>query len=240
MLKLNNVFTVYGSVPVLKNFSIDVPEGSITCLLGSNGAGKSTTINTILGFVKPKSGNVIFCGEDITGKSTESIVHKGIGIVPEGRRVFPKMTVEENLLVGACACKDKSKIAQNIERAYTLFPRLAERRTQNAGTMSGGEQQMLAISRALMGEPKILLLDEPSLGLAPLVVNSIFETIAQLNKEGTTVLLIEQNGFKALAMADRGYLMQKGEIIASCTENTEDAKDKLKDVYLKKHSGEER
>lgn len=239
MLKLNNVFTAYGSVPVLKNVSIDVPEGSITCLLGSNGAGKSTTINTILGFVKPKSGNVIFCGEDITGKATEAIVHKGIGIVPEGRRVFPKMTVEENLLVGACACKDKSKIAQNIERAYTLFPRLAERRTQNAGTMSGGEQQMLAISRALMGEPKILLLDEPSLGLAPLVVNSIFETIAQLNKEGTTVLLIEQNGFKALAMADRGYLMQKGEIIACCTENTEDAKNKLKAIYLKHHNGEE-
>ena len=240
MLELINVFTAYGSVPVLKDVSLKVPEGSITCLLGSNGAGKSTTINTILWFVKPKAGSVIFCGEDITGKATETIVHKGIGVVPEGRRVFPKMTVEENLLVGACACKDKGKIAQNIERAYSLFPRLAERRTQNAGTMSGGEQQMLAISRALMSDPKILLLDEPSLGLAPLVVNDIFETIGKLNKDGTTVFLIEQNGFKALEMAHRGYLMQKGEIIASCTENTNEAKEQLKAVYLKHHSGEEK
>lgn len=239
MLKLLDVFTSYGSVPVLKNVSLEVSEGSITCLLGSNGAGKSTTINTILGFVKPKAGRVLFCGEDISGKPTEAIIHRGIGVVPEGRRVFPKMTVEENLLVGACACKDRKRIAQNIERAYSLFPRLAERRMQNAGTMSGGEQQMLAISRALMSEPKILLLDEPSLGLAPLVVNDIFNTIEQLNKEGTTILLIEQNGFKALAMANRGYLMQKGEIIARCIEDTQEAKDKLKAIYLKQHSGEE-
>ncbi len=239
MLSLLNVFTAYGSVPVLKNVTLEVTNGQITCLLGSNGAGKSTTINTILGFVKPKAGQVFFRGEDISGKSTESIVRRGVGVVPEGRRVFPKMTVEENLLVGACACADKTRIKENIAKAYTLFPRLAERRTQNAGTMSGGEQQMLAISRALMGEPEILLLDEPSLGLAPLVVNDIFNTIKQLKKEGMTILLIEQNGAKALEMADRGYLMQKGELIASCTENTAEAKAKLMTVYLNQQKGKE-
>jgi len=239
MLTLLNVFTSYGSVPVLKNVTLEVPDGRIACLLGSNGAGKSTTINTILGFVKPKSGKVFFRGEDISGKSTESIVRRGVGVVPEGRRVFPKMTVEENLLVGACACADRTRIKGNIERAYTMFPRLAERRTQNAGTMSGGEQQMLAISRALMGEPEILLLDEPSLGLAPLVVNNIFNTIKQLNKDGMTILLIEQNGSKALEMADRGYLMQKGELIASCTDNTPEAKENLMRVYLNQQKGKE-
>jgi len=239
MLSLLNVFTAYGSVPVLKNVTLEVINGQITCLLGSNGAGKSTTINTILGFVKPKAGQVFFRGEDISGKSTESIVRSGVGVVPEGRRVFPKMTVEENLLVGACACADKTRIKENISKAYTMFPRLAERRTQNAGTMSGGEQQMLAISRALMGEPEILLLDEPSLGLAPLVVNDIFNTIKQLNKEGMTILLIEQNGAKALEMADRGYLMQKGELIASCIENTAEAKAKLMTVYLNQQKGKE-
>lgn len=237
MLKLENVYTAYGSVPVLKDVSIAVPQGSITCLLGSNGAGKSTTLNTILGFVKPLQGNIIFCGENIVGQGTEEIIHRGIGIVPEGRRVFPKMTVEENLLVGACACKDKKHIAQNLERAYMMFPRLAERRRQNAGTMSGGEQQMLAITRALMGEPRILLLDEPSLGLAPLIVNDIFATIKKLNEDGMTVLLIEQNGFKALEMAQRGYLMQKGEIIAACLEDNAEEKNKLKNMYLRQHRG---
>ncbi|MDD4320684.1 MAG: ABC transporter ATP-binding protein [Acidaminococcaceae bacterium] len=239
MLTLVNVYTAYGSVPVLKNVTLEVPDGQITCLLGSNGAGKSTTINTILGFVKPKAGQVLFRGKDISGKSTESIVRSGVGVVPEGRRVFPKLTVEENLFVGACACSDKTRIKENIAKAYTMFPRLAERRTQNAGTMSGGEQQMLAISRALMGEPEILLLDEPSLGLAPLVVNDIFNTIKQLNKDGMTILLIEQNGAKALEMADRGYLMQKGELIASCTEKTAEAKEKLMTVYLNQQKGKE-
>lgn len=239
MLNLLNVFTTYGSVPVLKNVTLEVPAGQITCLLGSNGAGKSTTINTILGFVKPKSGRVFFRDKDISGKSTESIVRSGVGVVPEGRRIFPKMTVEENLLVGACSCRDKTRIKENIAKAYAMFPRLAERRTQNAGTMSGGEQQMLAISRALMGEPEILLLDEPSLGLAPLVVNDIFNTIKQLNKEGMTILLIEQNGVKALEMADRGYLMQKGELIASCTENTSEAKAKLMTIYINQQKGKE-
>lgn len=239
MLNLVNVFTSYGSVPVLKGVSLEVPDGEITCLLGSNGAGKSTTINTILGFVKPNKGNVLFRDEDISGQSTESIIKRGIAIVPEGRRVFPKMTVEENLLVGACACKDQSKTKANIEKAYTMFPRLRERKAQNAGTMSGGEQQMLAISRALMSEPKILLLDEPSLGLAPLIVNDIFNTIKQLNKDGMTILLIEQNGSKALEMADRGYLMQKGELIASCTDKTAASKEKLMETYLNQQKGKE-
>ena len=162
MLKFLDVSTFYGSVPVLRNINIEVPRGSITCLLGSNGAGKTTTINTILGFVKPTQGTVLFKDETINGYATETVISKGIGVVPEGRRVFPKMTVEENLLVGACSNKEKGRISYNLERAYTMFPRLAERRKQNAGTMSGGEQQMLAISRALMSDPEIILMDEPS------------------------------------------------------------------------------
>lgn len=236
MLKLENVSTFYGSVPVLRDVNINVPKGSITCLLGSNGAGKTTTINTVLGFVTPTAGKVIFNGQEINGLSTEKIIHMGIGVVPEGRRVFPKMTVEDNLLVGACCNPDKASIARNLERAYTMFPRLAERRTQNAGTMSGGEQQMLAISRALMSNPEIILMDEPSLGLAPLVVNDIFNTIKEINKDGTTVLLIEQNGFKALAMADNAYLLQKGQIMASCSADVPGSKEELKNKYLLAHN----
>lgn len=236
MLFLEDVSTFYGNVPVLKNVNIHVPKGQITCLLGSNGAGKTTTINTILGFVVPKQGSVIFNDQKINGLSTEKIVHMGIGVVPEGRRVFPKMTVEDNLLVGACCNPDKKSIARNLERAYTMFPRLAERRWQNAGTMSGGEQQMLAISRALMSNPEIILMDEPSLGLAPLVVNDIFATIKKINQDGTTVLLIEQNGFKALAMADNAYLLQKGQIIASCSASDPGSKEELKNTYLLAHN----
>lgn len=236
MLFLEDVSTFYGNVPVLKNVNIHVPKGQITCLLGSNGAGKTTTINTILGFVVPKQGSVIFNDQKINGLSTEKIVHMGIGVVPEGRRVFPKMTVEDNLLVGACCNPDKKSIARNLERAYTMFPRLAERRWQNAGTMSGGEQQMLAISRALMSNPEIILMDEPSLGLAPLVVNDIFATIKKINQDGTTVLLIEQNGFKALAMADNAYLLQKGQIIASCSASVPGSKEELKNTYLLAHN----
>ncbi len=236
MLKLVNVSTFYGSVPVLRNVNIHVPKGSITCLLGANGAGKTTTINTILGFVRPTAGEVFFKDNYIAHASTEDIIRMGIAVSPEGRRVFPKMTVEENLLVGAATDKDKARVKRNIERAYTMFPRLGERRNQNAGTMSGGEQQMLAVSRALMSNPEIILLDEPSLGLAPLVVNYIFDTIKAINEGGTTILLIEQNGFKALQLADRAYLLQKGEIVAECTENTEEAKDKFKEIYMANHT----
>jgi branched-chain amino acid transport system ATP-binding protein len=233
MLELINVSTFYGSVPVLKNIIMEIPKGSITCLLGSNGAGKTTTINTILGFVKPAGGDVLFHKQKISGLPTENIVRRGIAVVPEGRRVFPKMTVEENLLVGACCNNKKERVAYNLERAYAMFPRLSERRSQNAGTMSGGEQQMLAISRALMSDPEIILMDEPSLGLAPLIVNDIFSTIKDINKDGVTILLIEQNAFKALSMANRAYLLQKGQVLAACTEDTPEAKAKLKDIYLR-------
>lgn len=240
MINLINVSTAYDTVPVLKNVNLSVPDGSITCLLGSNGAGKSTTINTILGFVKPLSGQVLFQDTVISGQPTTAIVRMGIAVVPEGRRIFPKMTVEENLLVGACACPEKFRIPANLEYIYGLFPRLKERRKQNAGTMSGGEQQMLALGRALMSDPKILLLDEPSLGLAPLVVNEIFNTIKYLQKQqGKTILLIEQNGFKALSIANRGYLMQKGVITASCTEDTPEAKKQLIEAYLTQQHGKE-
>lgn len=239
MLKLINVSTFYGSVPVLRDVNIHVPKGSITCLLGSNGAGKTTTINTILGFVRPAAGEVFFKENYVANASSEDIIKMGIAVVPEGRRVFPKMTVEENLLVGAATDKDKARIKRNIERAYTMFPRLGERRNQNAGTMSGGEQQMLAVSRALMSNPEIILLDEPSLGLAPLVVNYIFDTIKAINEGGTTILLIEQNGFKALQLADRAYLLQKGEIVAECTENTPEAKEKFKEIYMANHTKKE-
>ncbi|MDF2500821.1 MAG: livF 6 [Anaerosporomusa subterranea] len=236
MLTLKNVSTSYGPIPVLRDVSLAVPQGSITCMLGSNGAGKTTTIRTILGLVQPLSGEILFQGSAISHLPTDEIVKLGIAIVPEGRRVFPKMTVVDNLLVGACNCKDKVKIQVNMDRVFSLFPRLAERRKQNAGTMSGGEQQMLAMGRALMSEPRILLLDEPSLGLAPLIVSDIFQTICQINREGMTVLLIEQNGFKALAMSHRAYLLQKGRIVAECTEDSPEAKEKIKAVYLKQHS----
>ena len=236
MLKLENVSTFYGNVPVLRNMNMVVPKGSITVLLGANGAGKTTTINTILGFVQPKEGTVLHKDTLINGMSTEKIIARGIGVVPEGRRVFPKMSVEDNLLVGACTLKDPVQIKRNLEMAYTLFPRLAERRWQNAGTMSGGEQQMLAMSRALMSNPEVLLMDEPSMGLAPLVVNDIFATIKKVNEQGVTVLLVEQNGFKALALAQRAYLLQKGQIIAFCDESNPGSKEELKNKYLLAHA----
>lgn len=236
MLKLTNISTAYGAIPVLRNVSLAVPQGSITCLLGSNGAGKTTTIRTVLGLVQPLAGEITFLAQRLNSLPTDEIVKRGIAVVPEGRRVFPKMTVTENLLIGACNIKDKQKIQQGMEKVMTLFPRLAERRGQNAGTMSGGEQQMLAMGRALMSYPKILLLDEPSLGLAPLLVNEIFKTIGQINREGITILLIEQNGFKALEMAHQAYLLQKGTVIMECTGADSQAKQKIAEVYLKQHT----
>ncbi|HWR06002.1 ABC transporter ATP-binding protein [Sporomusa sp.] len=236
MLKLTNISTAYGAIPVLRNVSLTVPKGSITCLLGSNGAGKTTVIRTILGLVQPLAGEITFLDQRLNSLPTDEVVKRGIAVVPEGRRVFPKMTVEENLLIGACNIKDKQKIQQGLERVLALFPRLAERRRQNAGTMSGGEQQMLAMARALMSYPKIMLLDEPSLGLAPLLVNEIFKTIGQINQEGITILLIEQNGFKALEMAHQAYLLQKGTVVMECTEADSQAKQKIAEVYLKQHS----
>ncbi|QDR82665.1 ABC transporter ATP-binding protein [Sporomusa termitida] len=236
MLNLTNISTAYGAIPVLRNVSLAVPQGSITCLLGSNGAGKTTVIRTILGLVQPLAGEITFLTQRLNSLPTDEIVKRGIAVVPEGRRVFPKMTVEDNLLIGACNITDQQKVRQGLARVLTLFPRLAERRRQNAGTMSGGEQQMLAMARALMSYPKIMLLDEPSLGLAPLLVNEIFKTIGQINQEGITILLIEQNGFKALEMAHQAYLLQKGTVVMECTEADPQAKQKIAEVYLKQHS----
>ncbi|MFZ5943153.1 MAG: ABC transporter ATP-binding protein [Bacillota bacterium] len=235
MLELKNVNTQYGSLRVLRDFNINVPKGKITCLLGSNGAGKTTAIKTILGIVKPTQGEIYFMGERVDKLKTPQIIQKGIATVPEGRRLFPKLTVEENLLMGACNIKEKSKITQNIEKAYRLFPRLEERKNQVAGTLSGGEQQMVAISRALMSEPKLLLMDEPSLGLAPILIKEIFSTIVSVNKEeGTTILLIEQNAHKAIEIADYAYVIQKGQVIMESSGDDKLSKEKIEQAYLQK------
>ncbi len=233
MLKLSSVYTSYGSVPVLKDVTMEIPPGEITCLLGSNGAGKTTTIRAILGLIHPTAGEITFQGKLITGLPTEKIVKQGIAVVPEGRRIFPKMTVYENLLIGACNIHDKAVIKAEQEKVFARFPLLAERMNQNAGTLSGGEQQMLAIGRALMGKPQIMLLDEPSLGLSPLLVGQIFSTLTEINREGMTILLIEQNGFKALAVSNRAYLLQKGRIVMASTDANPETKQRIRDIYLR-------
>jgi branched-chain amino acid transport system ATP-binding protein len=213
LLELQNVNTYYGGIHALKGISIEVNEGEIVTLIGSNGAGKSTTLKTICGQTRAKQGKVLFNGKDITALKTHEIAQMGVAHVPEGRRIFPKLTVRENLEMGAFSVKDKGQIQEGIERAVHYFPRLKERINQKGGTMSGGEQQMLAIARGLMMKPKILMLDEPSMGLAPILVEQIFEIVTELNKEGMTILLVEQNANQALAVAHRGYVIQTGEII---------------------------
>ncbi len=200
---------------MLRNVSLALREGEIACLLGPNGAGKTTTMRTILGLVRPVEGAVVFRGERIDGLKPNQIVRRGIGVVPEGRRIFPKMTVEENLRMGAFSDWGAPEVRDRLERIVAQFPRLRERRGQVAGTLSGGEQAMLAIGRALMGRPRLLLLDEPSLGLSPLMVEQIFELIRDINRQGTTVFLVEQNARKTLALAHHGYLIQKGEIVGA-------------------------
>jgi len=237
VLKLEAVSTSYGPIKVLRNVSLHAKKGEITCLLGSNGAGKTTTIKTILGLVKPNSGIITLEGRQIQGLKTADIIKAGVAVVPEGRRIFPKMTVYENLLLGGSLIKDKNIIQSNLKKMYDLFPRLAERKNQIAGTMSGGEQQMLAIARALMSNPKLLLLDEPSLGLAPILIKEIFDIIVQINKEGTTVLLIEQNAFKALSISHAAYIMQKGEIVQQSTGQEGISIEEIKAAYLKKQAG---
>jgi branched-chain amino acid transport system ATP-binding protein len=217
LLELENVHTYYGNIHALKGISITVDEAEIVTLIGGNGAGKSTTLKTISGLLRPRPGDIRLAGEDLTIYKAYQIVMKGIVQVPEGRQVFGRLTVTENLEMGAYTQKDKKKIAAAMERVFTLFPRLKERRKQVGGTLSGGEQQMLAMGRSLMAEPKILLLDEPSMGLAPVLVDSIYETIEELHRSGTTILLVEQNARAALAVADRGYVLQTGEIILSGT-----------------------
>ena len=213
ILELENIHTYYGEIHALKGVSLNVEEGEIVTLIGGNGAGKSTTLNTISGLLKPRRGSIRLNNENLGNFKAHEIVAKGVVQVPEGRRVFGRLTVLENLEMGAFTRPTRSEIAQTFEQVFTLFPRLKERESQLAGTLSGGEQQMLAMGRALMAKPKVLLLDEPSMGLAPVLVDSIFDTIRKLHALGTTILLVEQNARMALQVADRGYVLQTGEII---------------------------
>ena len=232
MLKIENLIVNYGGIEAVKGISLEVPDGSIITLVGANGAGKSTTLRSIVGLVKARSGSITLDGEELLGQATTDIVSKGITLVPEGRHVFPDMTVLENLKIGAYLRKDK--LSDDIERIYNLFPRLKERSWQAAGTLSGGEQQMLAVGRALMSKPKIIMMDEPSLGLAPIIVQGIFDIIQQINKEGTTVLLIEQNANMALKVADYGYVMETGRISLAGTGAELLANEQVKELYLGK------
>jgi len=213
MLEIKNLHVKYGNIEAIHGIDIKVEKGEIVTILGANGAGKSTTLMTISGLIKPSEGKIIFDGVDITDTPGDKIVEMGISQVPEGRRLFGTLTVEENLELGAFTIKDKKMVEKNKEWSYSLFPRLKERRKQLAGTLSGGEQQMLAIARGLMSNPRLLLMDEPSLGLAPILVKSIFETIKTINESGVTVLLVEQNAKAALKLAKRGYVMEVGNIV---------------------------
>lgn len=213
MFEIKGLSVNYGGIEAVRDISFSVEEGSIVTLIGANGAGKSTTLRTIAGLVKPRSGKITFMGEDITGKDPAFIVGKGITLVPEGRRIFPDLTVYENLRIGAYLRKDR--IDDDIEWVFSLFPRLRERSWQYGGTLSGGEQQMLAVARALMSRPKLMMMDEPSLGLAPLIVKDIFQIIREINRNGVTILLVEQNANMALQIADGAYVMETGSIMMS-------------------------
>lgn len=232
MLELDNVHTYYGHIHALKGISLHVEQAEIVCLIGANGAGKSTTLKTISGLLRPREGHVRLNGQELTALQPHQIVSQGVVQVPEGRRVFARMSVTENLQMGAFTLTDRHKIEENIERVFELFPRLKERRHQLAGTLSGGEQQMLAIGRALMADPKVLLMDEPSMGLAPVLVDSIFDTIQALNESGTTILLVEQNARVALQIADRGYVLQTGEIVLSGTSDELRNDEMVRKAYL--------
>jgi len=212
ILELADVNVYYGAIHALKGISLSVRQGEVVTLIGANGAGKTTTLATVCGLMRPRSGTVRYAGEDIGRVATHQLVARGLVMAPEGRGIFPALTVEENLLLGAYARRDKAGIEKDLQLGYEIFPRLAERKRQRGGTLSGGEQQMLAIARALMSQPKLLLLDEPSLGLAPLIVQTIFETIDQVNKQGVTILLVEQNARIALKHSHRAYVIESGEI----------------------------
>lgn len=233
VLRIDSVDAYYGKIQALDSISLSIDSGQIVCLLGANGAGKTTTLKTILGSIKPQNGTIRFGSSTISGMATVDIVKMGISIVPEGRRIFGKMTVRENLEMGAYTIRDNSIVARELERVYAIFPRLAERETQIGSTLSGGEQQMLAMGRALMARPLVMLLDEPSMGLAPVLVENVFETIERINREdNVTVFMVEQNANMALQIANFGYLMQNGRIVESDTaENLRD-NDLVKKAYL--------
>lgn len=232
LLKLDNVKTYYGNIRALKGISMEVNEGEIVCLIGGNGAGKSTTLMTISGVLTPEEGDVLYQGRHIAGMRPDHIVQMGICQVPEGRMIFPLLTVNENLDLGAYLRKDKDGIKEDIDRVFGLFPVLRERSKQAGGTLSGGEQQMLAIGRALMARPKLLLLDEPSLGLAPILVDTIFDIIRQINEQGTTILLVEQNAQLALQFSHRGYVIETGEIALADTSAALLNNEQVKKAYL--------
>ena len=234
MLKIRDLVVAYGGIEALKGISIDVPDGQIVTLIGANGAGKSTLLRTIMGLVKPKSGTVEYNDEMISGLNSQHIVSRGITLVPEGRRVFPNLTVLENLRIGAYLRKDEDGIAADIKRIYELFPRLEERHWQMAGTLSGGEQQMLALGRALMSRPKLMMMDEPSLGLAPLVIKEIFNIIRRINEGGTTVLLVEQNANMALKVAHHAYVLETGMIKMEGSGKELLENEEIKEAYLGK------
>jgi branched-chain amino acid transport system ATP-binding protein len=232
VLELTDVHAHYGKIHALKGISLTVEKGEIVTLIGGNGAGKSTTLRTISGLMRPSFGTVKFEGEDLQRFKPSQMAAKGVAMVPEGRGVFARMTVLENLEMGAYHRNDKAGILEDIERVYELFPRLKERRSQVAGTMSGGEQQMLAMGRAMMSRPTLLLLDEPSMGLAPVLVEAIFSTIEDINKQGTTILLVEQNALMALEVADRGYVLQTGEIVLTDVCSVLQRNEMIQKVYL--------
>ena len=232
MLEVENIHAYYGQIRALKEVSLSVEKGEIVTLIGANGAGKSTLLKTISGLLRPRLGSIRFDAEDLTRYLPHEIVIKGIVQVPEGRRVFGQLTVMENLEMGAFGCKDPTLIRANLERVFTLFPKLKVRSKQVAGTLSGGEQQMLATGRALMANPRLLLMDEPSMGLAPVLVDSIFETIQQLNTDGTTILLVEQNARMALQIANHGYVLQSGSVVLSDTAENLRANEMVRKAYL--------
>ena len=234
MLKVRDLVVAYGGIEALKGISIDVPEGQIVTLIGANGAGKSTLLRTIMGLEKPRSGSVEYNEENLKGLNSQHIVTRGITLVPEGRRVFPNLTVLENLRIGAYLRKDEDGILKDIQRIYELFPRLEERNWQMAGTLSGGEQQMLALGRALMSRPKLIMMDEPSLGLAPLVIKDIFNIIRRINESGTTVLLVEQNANMALKVAHHAYVLETGRIKTEGSGRELLENEEIKEAYLGK------
>jgi branched-chain amino acid transport system ATP-binding protein len=232
VLELRNVDTHYGPIQMLKNVDIKIYPGEIVCLLGGNASGKTTTLKTILGMVVPTNGEVFLAGEEIGGQPTTDIVAKGISMVPENRRLFKRMTVRENLEIGAYQRSDRKGIEEDMERVFDLFPRVKERLNQRAGTLSGGEQQMVAVGRALMAKPKVLLMDEPSMGLAPVLVVHNFEIIQQINEQGTTVFVVEQNANMALSIADRGYVIQTGRVVLNDTAENLRNNEMMRTAYL--------